>query len=412
MAQYGKISFRIKQRVLQFILRNKSVLAFGFATSVLFLIMMLVEQANGRFWLNDFKVFYSAAQALISNEQVYGVAFGLDTGFYKYSPFTLLLFTPYTLLSYPLASSVHFWVIVVFSISLIILLTSFLTKNLFGQTKKAIFIYFAILICILNHLIRELHLGNTNIILLFILTLGLYYSIKKKSIYAGLFLGVAILTKPYFLILALPFILYKKWNIILSTGIAILGYIILSILIFGYNEGINLYQDWIISMSNHSGYITSSNTILSILDTYLSVSLPSYVGFVLLGLFSLLLFIMFLIRKLDATKGLILFFFLLIASIPNFLITDTEHFLFLIPIILTILNYLILNEKYIGIIPFIGLIFLYGGNSSDFLGSDLSTSFYNYGVLGISNILLILWVLFIIFQKSNPLCIEKTVEST
>lgn len=360
---------------------------------------MFVEQANGRFWLNDFKVFYSAATALVTHEPVYGVAFGLDTGFYKYSPFTLLLFTPYTLLSYPVASTIHFWIIVIFTLALIFILSKLIKKHIINNFQQNLLSYVILLVYILNHLIRELHLGNTNVILLFLLTLGLHYSIKKRYLFAGLLLGTVILTKPYFLILVLPFLLYKKWKLIFYTGTAILGLIGLSVLLIGYDSGIQLYQEWIVSMSNHSGYITSSNTLLSIIETYFTIPLPNILSYILLAIFSLVLYLLFWQKKIDEAKGIILYFFLLIASVPNFLITDTEHFLFSIPIVLIILTHTISHKEYISIFPLLLLIFMYGGNSSDLVGQEYSTIFYDLGLLGISNLILLGWLLYLIFSK-------------
>jgi hypothetical protein len=80
--------------------RLKPYVPFIVFATVLFAAIFAIEKINERFWLNDFKVYYSAAQALISGEQVYGVPFGLDTGFYKYSPFVAMLFVPYTFFNY------------------------------------------------------------------------------------------------------------------------------------------------------------------------------------------------------------------------------------------------------------------------------------------------------------------------
>ena len=193
--------------MLAFLLKHRSAIIFSTLTVVLFLIMMLVEQANGRFWLNDFRVFYEAAQALVSNEQVYGVTFGLDTGYYKYSPFTLLFFTPFTLLPFSLASIVQFWIIVALTIYLILTLNKLVNKYVFNLKSNNVFLFLIVLIIILNHLIRELHLGNTNIILMFLLTLALQFSLKNKILLASTLLAIVILTKPYFLVLVLPFIL-------------------------------------------------------------------------------------------------------------------------------------------------------------------------------------------------------------
>jgi len=64
-------------------------------TALFVLVLALVlEVVNGRFWLNDLKVYVMAADALRQGQPVYGLPFGLDTGFYKYAPGVLYLFLP------------------------------------------------------------------------------------------------------------------------------------------------------------------------------------------------------------------------------------------------------------------------------------------------------------------------------
>ena len=67
---------------------------------------MVLEIVNGRFWLNDFRVYWSAADALVHHRQVYGIPFGEDTGFFKYAPIVAIAFVPFTLLPYGLAAKI------------------------------------------------------------------------------------------------------------------------------------------------------------------------------------------------------------------------------------------------------------------------------------------------------------------
>src|SRR5690242_14024338 len=102
--------------------RLKQYLPFIVFATVIFAAVFAIEKINGRFWLNDFKVYYSAAQALVNGQQVYGVPFGLDTGYYKYSPFVAMLFVPYTFLPYEIAAIIHFIVLCAATILTIITL--------------------------------------------------------------------------------------------------------------------------------------------------------------------------------------------------------------------------------------------------------------------------------------------------
>src|SRR5690348_10815828 len=91
--------------------RNNLPLKFLIFATTLLVLIFTIENINHRFWLNDFKVYYGAAQALMHGEQVYGVAFALGSGYYKYSPFTAILFVPLALLPYKAASVIQYFLL-------------------------------------------------------------------------------------------------------------------------------------------------------------------------------------------------------------------------------------------------------------------------------------------------------------
>src|SRR5262245_54340870 len=77
---------------------------FLLITSALLVLVIALDLINGRLWLNDFRVYWEASGRFLHGQAPYGEAFGLDTGLYKYSPFTLLLFVPWVLFPYGLSS--------------------------------------------------------------------------------------------------------------------------------------------------------------------------------------------------------------------------------------------------------------------------------------------------------------------
>ena len=216
------------------------------------------------------------------------------------SPYWFLF--PFTLLSYSMASGFQFWLIVSAAIAVILLLNRII-NNILNVNTSHLLILLGPLICILNHLIRELHLGNTNIELLLLLSLAMHYSLKDKHLLSGLLLAFVVLLKPYFIILGLPFLLYRKWAIILNTLAAILFFILGSFLFLGLSEATSLYTEWIISMSEHSGYLTSAHTISALLGTYLGLSLPAVSTYILFVGVSLGLLLLFWNAKLSMNKG-------------------------------------------------------------------------------------------------------------
>jgi hypothetical protein len=107
----------------------------------------------------------------------------------------------------------------------------------------------------------------------------------------------------------------------------------------------------------------------------------------------------------DIVKDNFIFeFIILISIIPIITITDSEHFLLSIPLIMYILfNFSLLypygKKFYIGLL--IVVFLLYGGNWHDLIGHNMSSLIDNYGVLGYANILLIVIALMIKIKKEK-----------
>lgn len=374
---------------------------FLFSGAIL-LFILFIEKINGRFWLNDFKVYYSAAQAFLSNEPVYGVSFGLDSGVYKYSPILLFLFAPYTLLPYEIAAIVHF-LITSFATIIALSLAYRLSSRFWKSEVNQLFLLLAFsFVIILDHLFRELHLGNVNMILVLILLSSLWQLLKHRDLAAGLLFALACLFKPYFILLALPLLLNKKWKMIMVSalgGIALFG---MMMLICGVTKTLDLHRDWLTSMSLHSDQLGSNHTLLSLMNRYLHIEISSAFQFLpllmLAGAYSLFVLWrrMIDIREKSRNESQTIFsFFVLLAIIPNLLITDTEHFLFSLPLIVWCMHRLfILRNKQLTALYSI-IIIVYATASSDLYGTAVAGILEHAGLLGLANIALILFSTFL-----------------
>src|ERR1035437_7554070 len=398
--------------------RNKSFILFSI---VFFILIFTLENINGRFWLNDFKVYYLAAKSLLEGKQVYGTAFGLGTGFYKYSPFILITFTPYCLFSFPVASIIHFAVIAISCITAILVIQNIMNKYLFNSADQKQNMLLSITIfCILRHIVRELHMGNVNMILVLLLSLGLLFTLKSKYVLSGICIGIAIMIKPYFLLLMLPLLLHKKIKAIYSTVLTLLFSVGITLLVLGFSKGLSLHQSWIQAMLEHNSYTTSNETLQSLIKYYIYPNVPNsfqYYGIAiaLLSYLSFFIYTKAIERKAPVKEeydrlNLIAGYVTLLAIIPNLLLTDSEHFLFSLPLILLLLNYLSITRNYFAIGAFIVLIFFYAWNSPDILGDTLSDKLDEMGMLGISNLLMIGFGIYItIKQRKESQIIHKNI---
>jgi len=400
--------------VKQLVIKNKGFVIFS---TLFFILSFIIENINGRFWLNDFKVYYLAAQALLEGKEVYGVPFGLNTGFYKYSPFILFGFFPLSVLPYFIASTIHFILISVSSILVILIIQKMMQQYIFKTGNKVQSLLLSVsFICILTHLVRELHMGNMNMILLLLLSVGFLFTLKSKYILGGICIGIVIVTKPYFLLLMLPFVFHKKIKVIVSAIGTIIFSFFGTFFVFGFSKAISLHQSWVAAMLEHNNYITSHETVLSLIKYYIYPSAPNSFQYIGLALVVIIYFLIFIYRNIIAKKSLqksknenvyfIIECYTLLAIIPNLLLTDTEHFLFSLPLIILLLNYLFIYKHLLPIVFFSILIFLYEGNSSDILGNRLADKFDEMGMLGISNLFIIMFSIYVIF-KNNILPYNK-----
>ena len=380
------------------IIKDKPITSFVILGVLVLSLIFFIEKINGRFWLNDFKVMYLAADALMNNQQVYGVPFGLGTGFFKYSPFTALLFVPYTALEFDLAATIHFFISGFSAIGTVILLEKIIREFLVPIRRKTILTLTAVFFCVILHLVRELHLGNINMILLFLLSLSLFSTLKSKPALSGLLLALAILAKPYFIVCLFPFLANRRINALIYAGVSLMVFILSSVIIVGFTKGINLYQEWFTAMAEHNVYLFSNHTVFSLIKTYVGVTISASWSTILLIFLSVLSSIYFW-KITNKTKdkpnlsinyegALIVNFFLIIAMVPSILITDTEHFLFSLPLIAILLFHLRKDPVW-PLILFILLIVLYEGNSSDLLGKNLSANVEEMGILGFSNLIIL-----------------------
>jgi Glycosyltransferase family 87 len=391
------------------IFEYKYYLLFAF---LFFGLILLLENINGRFEMNDFKVYYLAAEYFLEGKNVYTATLGLDTGHYKYSPFILILFTPYCLFNFTLASIIHYAMISISAIATIFTIHLILHKYIFHfeSTKKNLILALSLL-CILRQIFSELHLGNVNMILLFVLSLAILLTLKRKYFLSGALIAIAILVKPYFIILGLPLLLYGQFKTIISIGASLLVSLLIVVMVVGIDKTIALHQEWIASIVMHNDTLYSHETIASMIRYYIDPSFSNSKQYYILAIVLVLYTLFFLVKKRQLAMSrasnsneqadFIVAYFTLIAILPNLLITDSEHFMFSLPIISIILIRLFHKWQFVYTVLFIILIAFFTGNSVDIVGRSFSSVLDNMCTLGISNLGLIVFSLYVFYKRQE-----------
>jgi len=381
------------------------------------LLLFVAEHINGRFWLNDFRVYYGAGDALFTGEPLYGVAHGLGTGVFKYAPVLAMVYAVFALLPYGLAASLQYALITLAFLDGIRRIDRLVREELLGGRKASYLPLFLIGITCVVHLHRELHLGNINMMLLWLLVVALEALLAGKHSWGGVLLGAAVLAKPHFLVLIPLLVLRGRSR---TTGAALLTValgLLLPTTIFGWGGNLSTHAAWFAAMAEHNTaliYVTGDdyravNTIYSFLHRVL---LRPFIGvphnmeaYVILGviasLFGLLVLMDRVREKTMGTRNAFAFeYLLLIALVPSITLTDTEHFLFVAPLVAFIMHGL-LPKSHLSWLPYaaVPLLIAYGGNWEDALG-PLSQHMVHYGLLGIGSFgVLVLSV--IMYQRSN-----------
>ncbi len=384
-------------------------IGFVFFVAAICLLLFVLEVVNHRLWLNDFKVYYESAVAIFSGNQLYGVARGLDSGFYKYSPFILFFYSPFLLVQFKIAAIIYYLIMIGFIFEIFILVKRLLNRHLFNtELFNNAFLFILIFLFVFVHINRELHLGNTNLLLLMLLLLALDFIVSEKQIRGGIILGIAFLFKPFLALLLLPLVMHKKWKTLASLAIFTVLQFMFMFLFWGPAKTVSLHTDWISTILNHSNNYLSTNSLAYMLDFYLGIKHIPYLNFIALFAISILYLIFWFFnnrkrilmpeKTLSANDYLLIESFLLMAIIPNILNTDTEHFLFSIPVISVLVFYLYIKRSYT-LTALLFVIFLfYGINSNDLVGNTIGTFFDKIGAIGLANLGLMLFLVIVLFS--------------
>lgn len=395
--------------------------------AVMFL-LFVIEHINGRFWLNDFRVYYGAGEALLNGGPLYGVAHGLDSGVYKYAPLLAAFYALFALLPYQIAASIQYLLIAFAFLDGSRRIDRLVREQLLGgpstpgqargkpsSGRQANYwpLFLTCLVCVV-HLHRELHLGNINMLLLWLLVVSLEHLLSGRTTVGAILLGAAILAKPHFVVLLPLLLLRGKLRI---AGIAV-GSILTGILLpsffLGFDGNLDVHRAWFSAMAEHNSSLIytggddyrSVNTVYSFLHRsaleYFTRA-SALEAYALLG-FVAAVFGAFVLwnkqRNTDPSRSFTFEFLLLIALVPSITLTDTEHFLLAMPLVAYLMQHL-LPKACPRWLPWIAvpILLAYGGNWEDALG-PLSKGMVHYGVLGMGSLVLMMLCMFL-FLRSN-----------
>ena len=347
----------------------------------------------------------------MAGNSVYHQAYGLSSGFYKYSPFALLLFSPLALLPFEIAKVIYYLIVSGAIISIFFLLRNGLKKYFpqFISISEKQWPWLVIAIICMVHFLRELHLGNVNALILLALLISIYFIVSEKPIRGGILLGFILLVKPHFVLLLILLALRKKFKVLVSSILIFIIGLFLPAILVGLSSNFDLLVSWKNTMIEHNVSLTNHpDTLFSWIYRFFDPNAGKAVMIIILGLIGVFgLLLIFWNKKKEQSsneKGISNFIFescLIIALIPNLTLTDSEHFLFALPLISLLFCSLIVSKnvvfKVVAILSFV----MYGGNWHDAVGSKISDWLSVTGILGMGNFLIILLFVFYYIYLQN-----------
>jgi len=369
------------------------LVAFRWTAFVVLALALMLEVVNGRFLLNDLRVYVMAADAMRHGAAVYDVPFGLDTGFYKYAPAVLYLFLPYTFLPFTVACVLHFGLIGAALVSVIVRMERMLMRHMHRvHAPRMVLRALLTFLCVAVHLVRELHLGNVNVLLLWCMVTGLEAMLDGHRKRAGALLGTAVLVKPYLALALLPLLITGSWAVLGASGITALAGLVLPLAVQGPLAGAALTRDWLTAMAAHDTYLSSSHTLRSLLGTASGAMLPAAMDVLFIAMAAAA--VLLLTRACRATDGqrqaLVLGICWALAAVPLLVVTDVQHFLLALPLIAWSIDRLFRARDLRWTLVFIVCMLAYGTDSTDLWGRDLADRFTRMGLVGWGDLLLLL----------------------
>lgn len=378
------------------------------------LFVFILQWINGRDGMADYRVYRDAAEAWMGGGSPYGTPFFVDTGFYKYAPIMLVPFMAVVGLPIKVGASLFYWAIVGAMVWLIPRV-NVRSREYWPSNNPMWFALVMLTLVMGDHLFHELHLGNTNLLLLALAWSVFRHTTRQKWGWAGVAYAIMLLAKPHFLILLPWFVLRAEWRVLGVSAAGLVIGLFLPCLAVGWSGNAFLLNEWALSISEHQSMLPSANTWASMLGGIAGFELPAPTWLFVLTLGAAASGVLLLVKsngfgKVGEREGYTEYF-LLVALIPNLANTDTEHFLWSIPVLAGVLALLPLKRGfavYWVLLLVLALPWLL--SSPDFIGRPAAEWLDKSGLIGLSNTLLLLvFVVLVLMNRRGRIADPRPV---
>ncbi len=364
-----------------------------------FLFFSLVYQYFVKKDMTDFGVCYQGGERIIKGETLYRVSDGHLQ--YKYSPFSAVFFSLFTLFPYDVAKYIWYLLELVFLFLSLTISYDILPSK---QKRKGLVLILSFLV-LLKFFGREIELGQVNIFIFFLLITMIKASLKKNDIKAGLFLGLSIAFKPYGLVFLPYFLLKKRFKLIASGLSTVLIGLILPAIFYGLGGNITVLKAWQKTLSQSTPGLIDHYDNASIFSFFLKI-VPdenrelAFIFILCSGLLIAFSFLWMMIigKRENLNKPEVLEYSFLLVLIPLFSpLAWYYNYLYSILTIVFLINYLDKFPKGLKYLLIANLIII-GGSLREVLRKEAFRFYTGYSLVAISY-LIVLFHLFYLRVK-------------
>ena len=194
--------------------------------------------------MTDFQVCFQGGKRILAGETLYRPSDGHLQN--KYSPFSAVLFSLFTVVPYETAKILWYYLEWIFLAGAFYLSLRLLPV----RNKSAIFLIGFSLLILAKFIGREFELGQINTLIIFLLTFSLGRSLAGEEAKGGLAYGFSLFFKPYALIFLPYFLLKKKFKLVAVGVVTLLFGLWLPAAFYGFRGNLLVLKEWVSTLSS------------------------------------------------------------------------------------------------------------------------------------------------------------------
>lgn len=390
---------------------RRSIVLYLLVVGIVCMIYFILQKLHYREGVSNLQVYYGAGKAALEGSILYRYSFDGGVGYFESAPIVAYLFSPLTLTNYAVANGFYYF----FILTIFIFLTPYLLYRLDKDyALKPLRVGWVLVLCtlfLIDHLERELHLGNFNIFLL-VISLFIYRFLSLNKVFiAGLLMALIFLMKPSLIILVPLFFLFGKWRFVITWSVGVALGLSVPLLFGNHQLEYSRLLQWVEIWIENPLVYQSPNTLYGIYNQWILNPFGYESGLFIVPAVLLLVGFFFYrwyqrIKVIFPEMHSILGLAVGLALVPNLIHADTEHFMW--SWLLLILLFIALQQlkKAKGQVRLYSCILTlafipYVLNSPDIVGRRLMLIFDEGGWLGFAHFIIIVTFMWILVSERN-----------